>query len=138
MIARAIAPATVLATMLHFEPPAESAIPGNAFGNMVRLGRAIFTETKQHAGKYVGNDLRCSNCHLDAGRLPDSAPLWGAFVAYPQYRAKTGEVDTFAERPQDPRYAGSIAATRKKYYDSPNSLYGTVVDGHLLGRGTTR
>ena len=81
-----------------FQPPPESAIPDNEFGKLVRLGRAVFTDTRNHAGAFVGNDLRCSNCHLDAGRLRDSAPLWAAYVAYPQYRAKTKEVDTFAER----------------------------------------
>ncbi|MEP7207875.1 MAG: c-type cytochrome [Casimicrobiaceae bacterium] len=263
-----------------FEPPPESAMPDGEFGKLVRLGQAIFTDTRQHAGQYVGNDLRCSNCHLDAGRLRDSAPLWAAYVAYPQYRSKTKEVDTFAERirgcfqysmngkapplgsdtlvalevyaywmatnaptnvklagggyprlarpaqppdyargeavytehcavchgadgqgqraastqvfpplwgprsfnwgagmhqinnaagfisanmplglagtlsgqqawdvayfmnaherPQDPRYAGSIAQTRKKYHDSPDSLYGVTVNGRLLGSGSGR
>ena len=37
------------------------------------------------------------------------------------------------ERPQDPRYEGSVAATRAKYHDNKNSLYGTTVDGVLLG-----
>lgn len=37
------------------------------------------------------------------------------------------------ERPQDPRYAGSLSETRKKYHDNPMSLYGTEVNGHLLG-----
>jgi thiosulfate dehydrogenase len=39
------------------------------------------------------------------------------------------------ERPQDPRYAGSVGTTRKKFHDSPESLYGVVVNGHLLGSG---
>ena len=66
----------------------------------MRLGRSIFTDTKKYAGGYVGNDLRCSNCHIDAGRLANSAPLWGAYVAYPQYRAKTKHVDSYPERLQ--------------------------------------
>jgi len=37
------------------------------------------------------------------------------------------------ERPQDPRFAGSVAETRKKYHDSPTSLYGQTVNGHVLG-----
>ncbi|TDG23370.1 c-type cytochrome [Paraburkholderia silviterrae] len=37
------------------------------------------------------------------------------------------------ERPQDPRFTGSAAQTRAKYHDTPHSLYGTVVNGHLLG-----
>ena len=83
-----------------FAPPAESTIPDDEFGRLVRLGKAIFTDTKKYAGAYVGNDLRCSNCHLDAGRLAGSAPLWGAYVSYPQYRAKTKRVDDFASRLQ--------------------------------------
>lgn len=37
------------------------------------------------------------------------------------------------ERPQDPRFTGSVAQTRTKYHDTPHSLYGTEVNGHLLG-----
>ncbi len=37
------------------------------------------------------------------------------------------------ERPQDPRWQGSAAATRAKYHDNKNSLYGTKVSGVLLG-----
>jgi cytochrome c len=84
----------------HFLPPPESAIPNNDFGRLVRLGERIFTDTGNAASQYVGNDLRCSNCHLDAGRLANSAPLWAAYVAYPQYRAKTREVNTYGERLQ--------------------------------------
>jgi thiosulfate dehydrogenase len=39
------------------------------------------------------------------------------------------------ERPQDPRYRGSIAQTRKAYHDTPASLYGQKVNGKLLGQG---
>lgn len=37
------------------------------------------------------------------------------------------------ERPQDPRWLGSVAATRAKFHDNPNSLYGMKVNGVLLG-----
>jgi thiosulfate dehydrogenase len=79
---------------LSVEPP-----PG-PFGDDVRLGEAIFKDTKAHAGAFVGNDLSCSNCHLDRGRLAGSAPAWGAYVMFPIYRAKNGHVNTFAERLQ--------------------------------------
>ena len=36
-------------------------------------------------------------------------------------------------RPQDPRWAGSPAETRRKFHNGPQSLYGTVADGVLLG-----
>lgn len=83
-----------------FTPQPESAIPADEFGAMVKLGEAIFTDTGAHAGAYVGNSLRCSNCHLDAGRLADSAPLAQAYVEYPSFRAKNGHVNTFEERLQ--------------------------------------
>lgn len=37
------------------------------------------------------------------------------------------------ERPQDPRFSGSVEATRATYHDSQNSMYGRTVNGHLLG-----
>lgn len=83
-----------------FQPPAEASIPAGPFGDVVREGRRIFVDTDVVAKAYVGNGLRCANCHLDAGRLANSAPMWGAYVAYPAYRAKNGHVNTLAERIQ--------------------------------------
>ncbi|MBS0453380.1 MAG: c-type cytochrome [Proteobacteria bacterium] len=94
----AVAPAAGAST--SFAPPAESNLPEGEYGRMVRLGEQIFMRTGQYAKPYVGNDLSCANCHLDAGRKPDSAPLWGAFGRYPAFRNKTGQVDTFAARLQ--------------------------------------
>jgi thiosulfate dehydrogenase len=37
------------------------------------------------------------------------------------------------ERPQDPRFTGSVAETRKKYHDEPTSMYGMTVNGKVLG-----
>lgn len=84
----------------RFVPPDEADIPAGPFGDVVRRGRDIFTNTGEHAAAYVGNGLNCSNCHLDAGRLANSAPLWGAYVRYPAYRSKTGQVNNYIERLQ--------------------------------------
>lgn len=83
-----------------FTPPGHDQIPEGPFGDVVRRGRDIFTDTPAQAPEFVGNRLSCSNCHLDAGRLADSAPLWGAYVRYPAYRAKTGQVNNYTERLQ--------------------------------------
>lgn len=84
----------------QFLPPPENEIPKNEFGDMVLLGKNIFTHTGQYAKDYVGNGLNCANCHLDNGRKADSAPLWAAYVLYPAYRKKTGLVDTMQSRIQ--------------------------------------
>jgi thiosulfate dehydrogenase len=81
-------------------PPGEDTIPDDKFGEMVRLGKDIFTDTGKHAEQYVGNGLSCSNCHLDAGRLANSAPLWAAWVKYPAYRGKNKMVNTMEQRIQ--------------------------------------
>ena len=37
------------------------------------------------------------------------------------------------ERPQDPRFTGSLAETRKKYHDGDTWMYGRAVNGAVLG-----
>jgi thiosulfate dehydrogenase len=83
---------------VDFSPPSADAMPSGDFGDAVRLGKAIFTDTQTYAGQYVGNKLNCVNCHLGAGRTPDSAPLWAAFGMYPAYRDKNKRVNTYEER----------------------------------------
>ena len=85
---------------IAFTPPPESEIPNNEFGRLVREGLAIFTNTHALAKDYVGNGLRCSNCHLDAGRRGGAAPMWGAWVKYPQFRSKNHRVNTIGLRIQ--------------------------------------
>ena len=84
-----------------FTPPPESAIPKGPLGDSVRRGEAIFTATHKYARPFVGNNLNCSNCHLDRGRKAGSIPMWGAWPLYPQFRTKNGKVNTMALRIQE-------------------------------------
>lgn len=86
----------------YFTSPAREDLPEGPFGEVVREGRDIFENTNLHrlSSEYVGNEQACRNCHLDAGRLADSAPLWAAWVAYPAYRTKNKKVNTYVERIQ--------------------------------------
>jgi thiosulfate dehydrogenase len=84
-----------------FQPPPVESMPDDEFGQVVRRGERIFTDTRENARRYTGNALACANCHLDAGRKADAAPLWAAYVSYPEFRSKNGHVNTFAERLQD-------------------------------------
>jgi thiosulfate dehydrogenase len=99
-VSRLVAPHPPAPALKAFAPPDDTAIPNDAFGKEVALGRDLFVNTGVAAPQFVGNDLKCSNCHLDRGRLANSAPLWGAYVLFPQYRAKNGRVNTFQERMQ--------------------------------------
>ena len=52
-------------------------------------GYNIVMETERYAARYVGNKLRCTNCHLNGGTTPDALPL-NVGGMYPQWRSKNG------------------------------------------------
>lgn len=86
------------ATAGFFQSPGDDQIPDDEFGAAVRRGQAIFMNTSTNASKHVGNDLSCSNCHLDGGKQPYSAPMWAAWVQYPKYRSKNKQINTMEDR----------------------------------------
>lgn len=98
----AVAGAIGLATSaMAFTPPDESTIPKGPLGDSIKRGEAIFTATHKYAGPFVGNNLNCSNCHLDKGRKAGAIPMWGAWPLYPQFRTKNGKINTMALRIQE-------------------------------------
>ena len=94
------APAPAAGT-LAFVPPLAKDAPRDPWGDAVRLGERLMVETAKTAPQHVGNGLACSNCHLDAGRKAGAAPLWAAFVTFPAYRDKNGQINSFQKRAQD-------------------------------------
>ncbi|MFU1981439.1 c-type cytochrome [Bordetella hinzii] len=84
----------------YYLPPPEDALPKGPHGEAVKRGRDIFTQTGAYVKDHVGNAMACANCHLDAGRRENSAPMWAAYGAYPAYRAKTGSISTLEDRIQ--------------------------------------
>ncbi len=100
-----------------FLPPARDQLPKKEkMRAMVELGRQIFTDTPTHAPDYVGNSMRCVNCHLDEGRLADSAPMWAAWGRYPRYRGKNDAVNS-----ADMRYAGCFRYSMNGKAPEPGS-----------------
>ncbi len=92
--------AAIAAPATAFTPPAYTAMPTGKFGAAVKLGENIFRHTTIYGKGIIGDGLNCSNCHLDAGRLAGSAPMWAAYTAYPTYRAKNKKVNNFGMRLQ--------------------------------------
>lgn len=91
------------AAAAHFDaaawtPPAEAAIPNDSLGASIRRGLALVTHTADSLPAYATGRLNCSNCHLDAGRNPDAAPLAGAHARFPKYMDRTGAVIGLADR----------------------------------------
>ncbi|MDA7747382.1 c-type cytochrome [Psychromonas sp.] len=77
-----------------------STIPDDAFGEQIKRGYSLFTNSQQMRGKYVMNELNCTNCHLASGRKENAAPMWAAYMAYPAYRSKNDRINSFADRVQ--------------------------------------
>jgi thiosulfate dehydrogenase len=84
----------------YFVPPSENEMPKGPLGDVIKRGRDIFVDTGKFAPQYVGNSMRCAQCHLDAGRRENAAPMWAAYVQYPKFRAKNNKVNTLEERIQ--------------------------------------
>ena len=81
-----------------FAPPSPDVIPGDQRGEQIRLGYKIVVDTQEYGRPYVGNQLNCTNCHLDAGMNPNTASFVGISRLYPEYRARADRQMTLADR----------------------------------------
>jgi thiosulfate dehydrogenase len=61
-------------------------------------GRALMLATRDSLPANVGGNLRCVSCHLDEGRRPGAVPFTGVYARFPQYRSRSGTVQTLEER----------------------------------------
>lgn len=87
-----------------FAAPDTAQIPNDKFGAEVRYGRELMLNTAYYigpdgvAGKYLGNKMNCTNCHMEAGTKPFAFNLMLSHLQYPQYRAREAKVLSLAER----------------------------------------
>jgi len=78
--------------------PDTNDIPDNEFGELVRYGRQLIVNTAYYigpegkVGKYLGNKMNCTNCHLEAGTKPYAFNFFSTHARYPQYRARENKV----------------------------------------------
>src|SRR6516225_2922383 len=92
--------------LTQWTPPDIGTVSEDPFGQLIRYGRNLFTDTANEIGPSVpdpakrlaGNNLACQNCHLHAGTQPYAMPLTGVWGQFPQYRAREGMVDLLEER----------------------------------------
>jgi thiosulfate dehydrogenase len=86
--------------------PEVGALPEDDHGRLVRRGRDLITATYAHIGpevpdpakRFAGNNLACSNCHLDAGTKKFGLPIFGLVELFPQYSARLGAEITIEDR----------------------------------------
>jgi len=81
--------------------PAPQTMPDGPLGDAVRQGLSIVNATKAALPDNVGNGLACASCHLNGGTVAYAAPLVGVWGVYPEYFARSGRVEGFADRVND-------------------------------------
>ncbi len=87
-----------------FKAPDTSTIPHDKFGDMVRYGRDLVMNTAYYLGpngtkgKYLGNKMNCTNCHLDGGTRPFGFNFFSTYPRYPQYRGREDQILTLEQR----------------------------------------
>jgi len=80
---------------------AEPSAGRTAMDASIRRGRALLVATRDSLPAHVGNNLRCTSCHLDEGRRATSFPWVGVTARYPQYRSRIDAVSTIEDRIND-------------------------------------
>jgi thiosulfate dehydrogenase len=84
-----------------FRVPSDSEIPADQVGASIKRGRAILDHTRDSLPAMVGNNLRCTSCHLDLGTRPNAAPWVGVYSRFPQYRSRNAKVNVIEDRIND-------------------------------------
>ncbi len=76
----------------------DSVFPEGPVGRSVARGLAILEATADSLPAHVGNDLRCTSCHLDRGTRPNAMPWTGVYARFPQYNTRAAAVFRVEER----------------------------------------
>ncbi len=83
---------------LLMNPMADSIHPDPRMAEMIRLGFQISQDPQTYAAEFVGNDLTCGNCHLNAGQRNRALPLLGVAATFPQYRRRDDRLVSLEDR----------------------------------------
>lgn len=72
---------------VSFNPPQPQEAPPD-IRDAVMLGYNILMDTQKYAPQYVGNKMKCRNCHFEAGRIMKGLSLVGVGATYPKYKER--------------------------------------------------
>jgi thiosulfate dehydrogenase len=128
--------------------PAPPAPPDYARGAAVFKAQCALCHGADGAGQYTRGETvfpalwgkasynwgaGMSNLNVLAAFAKANMPLGGVGMLSVQQAWDVAQYIDSHERPQDPRFTGSTAETRKKFHDTKFSMYGATVNGIVLG-----
>jgi thiosulfate dehydrogenase len=91
---------TLTTPSVSFNPPQPQEAPPD-IRDAVMLGFDILMDTQKYAPQYIGNKMKCRNCHFEAGRTRDGVSLVGVGAAYPRYRERHRDSISLVRRTND-------------------------------------
>lgn len=89
-----------------YQYPDLNNIPPGASGDSIKYGKEIISNTSIYIGpevndvskRFSGNNLACQNCHINAGREPNSLGFVGVYLFYPEYDTRVDSVIMIQQR----------------------------------------
>ncbi len=84
-----------------FKVPELSSMPNDKYGESILRGKDFLEHTFDKLPQFVGAKINCTNCHLNSGTTQFAGPWVGVVARFPQYRSRSGKVDTLTDRVND-------------------------------------
>jgi thiosulfate dehydrogenase len=84
-----------------FHVPEISSVPKDQFGASVLRGKDYLEHTFEKLPQFVGAKINCTSCHLNSGTTQFAGPWVGVVARFPQYRSRSGKMDTLEDRVND-------------------------------------
>ncbi|MFC0241151.1 c-type cytochrome [Rhodopseudomonas telluris] len=81
-----------------FETPRLADLLAQPNAEQLVRGMRLNVETRTLLPNYVGDDLNCTSCHLNAGTVADGSPYVGVSAFFPSYAPRAGRVITLEDR----------------------------------------
>jgi len=83
-----------------------SEIPTGKAGELIQYGYELISNTPNNIGpmakeaslRFAGNNLACTNCHLDGGRKIGAGSFVGVSNRFPQFRGRENKTGSLADR----------------------------------------
>lgn len=85
----------------ELKTPDFSEILNESDAEAITRGKDYLNATYKRLPDFVGAKMNCTSCHLNNGTTPNAGPWIGVTTQFPQYRDRTGKLDTLEDRIND-------------------------------------
>jgi thiosulfate dehydrogenase len=110
-------------------------------GKLIAYGRDLIANTSKYLGpngsvQQITNGMNCQNCHLSAGTIPWGNNYGAVSSKYPQFRARSGGMETIVKRVSD---CMERSLNAQKAVDSNSrEMQAIIAYMHWVGKGVPK